>query len=178
MRYYYCVIILGGMIFMMNCDHQVHSDHSKIVKRWQGKTINLPTRINWKVMGKDTICPELLNSPYKILVYIDSIGCTPCKFQTSKWQILIDTCQQSQLNNSFLFVIHSTNYNELNIDFLIQNFSYPVIYDSKNDFYKLNHFPKEPYQIFLLDKDNKVILIGSPINNPKMWKLYKKIISQ
>jgi hypothetical protein len=35
-----------------------------------------------------------------------------------------------------------------------------------------------PYRTFLLDKDNKVLLVGSPIKNPKMWALYEKIITQ
>jgi hypothetical protein len=42
----------------------------------------------------------------------------------------------------------------------------------------LNHFPSQPeLQSFLLDKDNKVLLIGNPVLNPKVWDLYKQIIT-
>lgn len=32
----------------------------------------------------------------------------------------------------------------------------------------------ESYRTFLLDKNNKIQLVGSPVNNSKMWQLYKK----
>jgi hypothetical protein len=52
--------------------------------------------------------------------------------------------------------------------------------DDKNDELnnKLNHFPNNPtFQCFLLDKNNKVLAIGNPANNTKIWELYKKIIT-
>ena len=52
------------------------------------------------------------------------------------------------------------------------------IYDYNNDFEKLNHFPPAPYRTFLLDKENRVQVIGSPINNPEVWERYKNIILQ
>jgi hypothetical protein len=43
---------------------------------------------------------------------------------------------------------------------------------------RLNHFPKQQqYQCFLLDKDNKVLMIGNPVTNPKIWDLYKAQIA-
>jgi hypothetical protein len=43
---------------------------------------------------------------------------------------------------------------------------------------QLNHLPDEPaFQCFLLDKDNKVLAIGNPAYNPKVWELYKQIIA-
>ncbi|WP_256620806.1 hypothetical protein [Rikenella microfusus] len=30
----------------------------------------------------------------------------------------------------------------------------------------------------MLDKDNRVVLVGSPIGNPKMWELYKSTIDR
>ena len=42
----------------------------------------------------------------------------------------------------------------------------------------LNHFPEnETYQCFLLDSINKVMAVGNPIRNPKVWDLYKQIIT-
>ena len=44
---------------------------------------------------------------------------------------------------------------------------------------KLNYFPKLPNcQTFLLDSQNRVILIGNPIDNPLMWELYKNEMQQ
>jgi hypothetical protein len=54
-----------------------------------------------------------------------------------------------------------------------------VFVDKKNEMMQLNNFPKKPeYQCFLLDKDNKVVMIGNPVLNPGIWELYKKIIRE
>jgi hypothetical protein len=57
------------------------------------------------------------------------------------------------------------------------DFKYPIIYDYHNDFDKLNHFPPYPYRTFLLDKNNKVLLIGSAINIHVMCEKYLKIMN-
>jgi hypothetical protein len=49
--------------------------------------------------------------------------------------------------------------------------------DMNNAINQLNHFPEKPeYQCFLLDKDNKVLMIGNPVLNQKIWELYKQTI--
>jgi len=41
----------------------------------------------------------------------------------------------------------------------------------------LNRFPiQTQYQCFLLDKDNKVLMVGNPVLNYEIWKLYKEQI--
>jgi hypothetical protein len=50
--------------------------------------------------------------------------------------------------------------------------------DVKDSLNQLNKLPVNPiFQCFLLDKDNKVLAIGNPANNFKVWELYKQIIS-
>jgi hypothetical protein len=93
------------------------------------------------------------------------------------WAALIDSCEQQQLDVSFLFVVHSLDYEQLDSDVKFLEFDYPLIYDYQNRFYKLNQFPQPPYRTFLLDKDNYVLSIGSPMANPKIWELYKEIIT-
>jgi hypothetical protein len=56
-------------------------------------------------------------------------------------------------------------------------FDYPVFVDMSNAIDHLNQFPQKPeYQCFLLYRDNKVLMIGNPVLNPKIWDLYKKRI--
>ena len=57
-------------------------------------------------------------------------------------------------------------------------FDEPIIYDYHNQFFKLNQFPPDPYRTFLLDKQNKVQLIGNPVETPQLWELYNKVITQ
>lgn len=77
----------------------------------------------------------------------------------------------------FLFYFYSERKNELNDIFHRFNFVYPVYWDEKNEFYRLNRFPSDiTFQTFLLDKSNKIIAIGNPVHNPKIKDLYMNII--
>jgi len=148
----------------------------KIVKEWMGKEIILPQQIEFKVLGRDTICSDLWEEPYKILTYVDSIGCSSCKMGLHFWEAIAEIFKHEKLNVPILFVIHSTDYDLLSQELIENNFNFPVIYDYNNLFEKLNHFPPAPFRTFLLDKNNIVQLIGSPVNSPQVWKLYRDII--
>lgn len=49
--------------------------------------------------------------------------------------------------------------------------------DQSDSLNQLNHFPKDiRFQVFLLDKNNKVVVIGNPICNSNVKELYLKEI--
>jgi hypothetical protein len=150
----------------------------RMVQEWQGKEIIIPDEITFKSLGSDTVCSYLWDKKYKIFTYIDSIGCTSCQLGLSEWKILIDSCNRQQLDVGFIFAVHSSDFKIFSLEIQLRMFDYPIIYDYQNQFQNLNLFPPAPYRTFLLDKDNKVKLIGTPINNHKIWELYKKVIEQ
>ena len=80
-------------------------------------------------------------------------------------------------NPSFIFIVQSKNRN-LTEHYIREALpDIPVIYDSISNFISANGLPQESaYHTLLLDKNNRVRLIGSPINNDKLWELYKKEI--
>ena len=134
---------------------------------------------SYNILGTDTVLSvDIWKEPYKILTYIDSIGCSACQMDIPLWVELIDSCKQQQFNVTFIFVIHSDDFVKLSSDIRFFNFDHPLIYDYQNSFDKINNFPPPPYRSFLLDKDNKVKIVGSPIYYPKIWQLYKDILSQ
>lgn len=50
--------------------------------------------------------------------------------------------------------------------------------DHNNSFYKLNSLKKDHrFQVFLLDRENNILLIGDPIRNDAIWELYKKTLN-
>jgi len=66
---------------------------------------------------------------------------------------------------------------EIGYQFMQYRFDYPVFIDIKGTINDLNHFPQAAqYQCFLLDKDNKVLMIGNPVMNSKIRELYKSQI--
>ena len=57
---------------------------------------------------------------------------------------------------------------------------FPVLLDTAGIFERSNpQLPENPvFHTFLLDRDNRVVLVGSPLGNPKMWELYKSTIDR
>ena len=137
---------------------------SQIVKEWQNKEIIFPYSLQSKIMGKDTACNYLLNKKYKILLYVDSTACTECKLQLYEWYKLIKESQKYTDSLSFIFVVQTPNPKKIDIICKKNKFDYPIFYDSKNNINKINNFPEQiEYQTFLLNQDNRVLIIGNPI---------------
>jgi hypothetical protein len=61
----------------------------RLVQEWQGKEIRFPKEITFTRFVTDTVDYQIPTSDYKVLIYVDSIGCTSCKLQLPKWRKLI-----------------------------------------------------------------------------------------
>ena len=171
-------ISLAVFLLLSSCQWHNKNDVARIVYKWQDKKIKIPAGIlSYKTMGRDTVCVDIWDKPFKIFTYVDSVGCTSCQLGLPKWKTLIDSCVLEKMNIGFIFVVHSSDYQDFERALDHFEFNYPVIYDHTNAFEKLNRFPTAPFRTFLLDKDNKVQVTGSPIDNPSLWLLYKKAIS-
>ncbi|MCL2074080.1 MAG: hypothetical protein FWH18_09170 [Marinilabiliaceae bacterium] len=170
----FCLLFFILAIFVLSsCKESQQKRSEKIVSEWKDREIIIPDNITFKSLRQDTLCTYLWDKPYKIFTYIDSIGCTACNMNLYGWKGIIQLCKQEQFDVGFIFAVHSSNYNSFDADIVMYSFDYPIIYDYNNDFDKLNNFPPAPYRTFLLDKDNKVLLVGSPIGNIEMWEKYK-----
>ena len=154
-------------------------DHiTQLVEEWQGKEVRFPENPVFTRQLNDTVDYRILETVYKVLVYVDSIGCTSCKLQLPKWKEFIayvDSVSDRQI--PFLFFFQSKDNKELRYILRRDNFRLPVCVDSQDEFGKLNRFPSEQmFQTFLLDKDNRVKVIGNPIHNLSVKELYLKEI--
>jgi hypothetical protein len=179
MKKSYHILVLLLLIFILfSCKNTRHSEAEHILEEWIGKNIEIPNikpviySLKHKNITKYTVTEE--EKEYKILLYIDSTGCTSCKLRLSLWMAFIEeVCSKVD----FLFYFHLKSEEE--VVFLLKQdmFIYPVYIDKNNDINKLNNFPsKIHYQCFLLDNSNKIIAIGNPVHNFQIWDLYKQIV--
>lgn len=147
------------------------------LKSLQNKKIDFPANLISSTNGIKCYFPYVTsNSDYKVVVYTDSLGCTPCKFKTGEWSYYVRQLQILSGNIYFVFIFQKES-KILEEDFRMQGIEYPVIYDTNNAFIQENKLPaSSQFHTFLLDKDNKIILIGSPVGNKKIWELYKEKI--
>ena len=164
---------------LASCQESREEAMLRLVNEWNGKEIKFPARSVFTIQGKDTVKLEFSNVDYKVVTYIDSVGCTSCKLQLSRWKKLVE--EVDSLTNGrvpFLFYFHPKDRKELRYLTRRDDFTYPVCFDERDELNRLNQFPTDmTFQTFLLDKDNKVVAMGNPVHNPKVKELYLDLIT-
>ena len=170
-------------IFVCSCGSKQREDASKIVNEWIGKEIKFPENVSCFVSGKDTIqelCSEQFRKEYKILLYVDSAGCSGCRLRLSEWKQLMEEADSLfQGKVGFLLYFQPKDVKDMRYLFIRDGFNYPVFMDTKGEINSLNRFPQEmQYQCFLLGSDNRVLMIGNPMTNSRIWELYKEQIKK
>lgn len=158
----------------------LHNDTEEQVKWWLNRKIILPSDIEFTRLGNLLPDFEIPNCKYKILTYVDSIGCSSCKLQLTEWKELIHITDSVANGDVFyLFILHPNDLKEMKIKMKYEHFDYPACFDEDDRLNKLNKFASNSiFQTLLLNKDNKVLAIGNPIHNPKVKELYLKIIQE
>lgn len=173
------ILFLGAVI--ISCKHKDPvASVEIIVKEWKGKKIIFPKDLQFTILETDSICSVDFNKQYKILMYIDSIGCTSCKLKIEKWMEFIKEFKPiigDKIEYLFIFHPQKTGVKSLKAELYTNNFLTPVCFDLKDELNKINNFPQSfDFQTFLLDKENRVLVVGNPVNNTAIRELYLDIL--
>jgi hypothetical protein len=155
----------------------------RVVSEWIGKTVEFPSDVSCFRLFKDMVCVDVadVTTPYKLLLYVDSAGCTSCQLKLFLWRNIMveaDTLFPGML--SFLFYFQPKKGKEKELLLLLKRdkFAHSIFFDREDKLNSINRFPKKTeFQCFLLDSSNRVISIGNPTLNPKIWELYKEVIA-
>ena len=163
---------------LVSCSESREEAVYRLVKEWTGKEIKFPERSVFTVQGKDTVDFTYQDADYKVLVYVDSVGCTSCELQLDRWKKVIkEMTEETGKDIPFLFFFHPKDMKELRYLTRRDSFTYPVCFDEKDELNVLNRFPLDmTFQTFLLDEENRVVSVGNPVHNPKVKELYLKHI--
>ena len=164
---------------LASCQESKEEAMFRLVNEWNGKEIIFPSHSTFTVQGKDTVDFSFADADYKVLTYIDSVGCASCKLQLPRWKEWVhevDSLTGGKV--PFIFYFHPKDMKELRYLTRRDGFSYPVCFDEKDELNRLNRFPTEmTFQTFLLDRDNRVVAIGNPVHNPKVKDLYLSLMT-
>ncbi|GHT23628.1 hypothetical protein FACS189430_07200 [Bacteroidia bacterium] len=122
---------------------------------------------------------QVKNAQYKIVFFLDSANCLDCDFNIFEWKQRIRELFKKNLDVSCIFLLNAEYSNEIMQMIDKSNFKYPLAFENTKYFKQKNKlFSNSKSATFLLDKDNKIVLIGNPINNEMMWELYLKAIAK
>lgn len=165
----------------VSCENKARTEVEAIVKKWIGKEIRFPDHYQTQYLGRDTVFHEVFDRGYKIFLYVDSVGCTSCRLGLFNWYQRIqeaDTLAPGRIGFVFFMQPKKSELKELEYLTKRDNFRYPIFIDPENNIGRLNDFESDPrFQCFLLDRENQIVAIGNPKENPLVWDLYKEIVT-
>ena len=177
MKIYSKWLLLSAFLAVcVSCRESRHNQMERLVQEWNGKEIRFPSHPVFTRFVTDTVPYRIPKNDYKVVVFVDSVGCISCKLQLPKWKEFmheVDSLCEGKV--SFVFFFQSADVKELRYILRRDGFSLPVCIDTDDSFNSLNHFPSEMmFQTFLVDSENRVKVIGNPIHNLSVKDLYLK----
>ena len=169
-----CFVWIVVSFILYSCTDSRKKQYTDLLQDWMNREIQIPANSVFTVLARDTV-DFPMQADYKILTYVDSVGCLSCKLQLDRWKELMEDGGFSGVD--FLFFFSPEKMRDIVGTLRMEGFTHPVCIDRDKRLNRLNHFPADPtFQTFLLDKDNRVLAVGNPVHNPKVKELYLKII--
>jgi len=178
--YIFIVLIYSGFHSCKQINNK--QKEIKMLENFKNCKVSFPdSSIN--IIYKDSIYQsehtELFSDKIKVVTNIDG-GCGACIKKFNEWKNLVNRAKNNN-NFSIIFFIKTNHFKYFkenyypNIDFK----NYPLFLDKRYSFLTKNKFPENvDYRTVLLNSKNKIILIGNPIYNDELMKLYKEEINK
>ncbi|KGL49223.1 hypothetical protein HQ49_03175 [Porphyromonas gulae] len=169
------ILILHTLFSLFSCQGKASKNAEDLVAYWFDREIIIPDSLVFTRFATDTVPFDYRQKPYRILVYGDSTGCTGCELQLKGWMRLMKELEEIAPNQiEYLFILFPNDKQKLKTILQNERFYYPVCIDECDKTNTLNRFPKQKEaHTFLLDSSNKVKIIGNPVYNHEIEKLYK-----
>lgn len=143
------------------------------INNWLGKVIYLPL-----IDSTLNISQYYPQNNIKLVSYINA-DCGLCIGDFDKWRPILKKIK-SFSNTEIIFYVHSSDFMELLNNIERKNpFPIDLIVDKENLFFLINNLDSNKmFHTFLLDNNNKVLLIGNPTMNSDIQELYIKTIQK
>jgi hypothetical protein len=173
---YFLIYFLISGLFLVFCNSQ-KKQITETLSQMMDKEIVFPNALQAKILGRDTIVDVLEKPGYKIITYADSSGCTDCRLNFYGWKLKMDEAKTWNKPVDFIFILQPKDESELASLLKFNEWGIAVFYDKNTDFIRQNALSSDPlYQTFLINSENKIILVGNPVSNTTLWNLYKETI--
>ena len=181
-RYVIQLILLICIIISFSfCNNTSKETTEEKVTEWIGDTLYLPETS--EILYKDSVYqngePINNNAKLKIATLISG-DCGSCVKDLKRWDKFFQFIG-SKKEAEILFYLETSKLSYFKTRLYESTIhKYPLIIDKNFKFSDTNKLPPKDkrFQTFLLDSNNRVILVGNPVYNDKLMKLYKKEIKK
>ena len=168
------------MLTILSCN-KTKKETKKMVSQLMEDTLSLP--IQGQILYKDSLYQKNnainYNAKFKITTLLWG-DCHSCIADLEKWEDFYLFTENNK-NIELLFFLYTSDLEIFKKSLYTKDIhKYPLIIDPQNKYIVRNNLSidNKMYQTFLLDSNNKVILVGNPIYNEKLMKLYKEEINK
>lgn len=123
---------------------------------------------------------EMNVAKYNLLVYSGPDECSTCAMsKMSEWNAMLDFEKEGLIKMTFIFCPSEKEKGDLIAAYRSSGLEHSILIDTCGIFPRQNpHIPQESrFHTFLLDSVGKVVLVGNPIKNMRIKKLYYEIIT-
>lgn len=171
------LVLLTSLSLITGCENRrISHDIQQLV----GSKIEFPQSLR-QVAGRETRSFAADREKAHVLVYYDSTACGTCAInKLSEWDPIIDSVADICPAVDFIFLMcpKAHEYKSVLRTTIINNSDYNVALDAAGDFAESNpQIPQdERFHTLLIDRGGTVQVVGSPLYNDTMWKLYKDVI--
>lgn len=167
------IMLILGIVF-------VSCHNNGLDTKYCSKTFSFPDSLVEMLLDYDNDYYGLY-ADFKIVVYYDSMCCTPCVMNNiTTWNDIIKY-SENKPDEVSLVVAFSPNEDLKPVfkEMLTSNnpLCYPLYLDMENEIHQMNDWLPAGMFVGLLNKDNIVVAAGSPVN-PVIWKKYLSIIEE
>lgn len=175
-RIIYLIFIMGTLL--CGACSEKNEQVKKLEKElhlFKEKAITLPNNMLAKVCdGQIPPDTTLLSRPSKMVIYVGKDGCTNCKLRSLLPIYMFILENKHRVNFGVVIILNTADREATEKLLTDMRFRQTVFYDLDGSFERLNsHLPAdEEFHTFLLNKENKVVLIGNPVHNEELNKLY------
>lgn len=172
------VVLLIMLLIFTSCNY---TGIKSTLTQMSGKVVILdsltPIFLGKEMSGKIKIEPKYA----RLVVYYDSTYCQSCRInRLDEWNGIISLEKKYDYNFDVMFIFSpvSDQHNSLRRSFATNRFNHIVWFDKDGFLMKLNQFiPNDNrFHIFLLDKNNKIVLVGDPLSNHGIMSLFEAMI--
>lgn len=173
------LLILISIILFLSCTETRH--RKKQLERLFSTEIILPDTSLLFNKSPDSLNWDI---PAKMVMYFDAEICASCAIaHIEEWNKIkhITETKKNKFRTLFIFAPKQKDIQTIKQVFQVIHLENKLVYiDDRQNFITNNPtIPEDAmFHTFLLDRKNKIVLVGNPVHNEKLWELYKNTIDQ